>query len=239
MISAPHKNWTAPLYVKFRYFSVPLMNSTIAIQPRQWRQPVAVGASPRFRVHTFAEAPTGATEIRKSRFCRPCRGYGIKWNPVRGLTARSGVTLIEVLMSLMIMSIGVTSVMVLFPIAVLRSIQSTQLTNAAILKYNVEAQLRGNPKVIFDPDGNLDLATTDAQRQQALSEHYQTAAFRNYIVDPVGFHAFFGVDNNGDSTVGPLDDAWARSFGNNGTAPAPPQRSLILHFEDFEDTTGA
>ena len=146
------------------------------------------------------------------------------------IATRSGVTLIEVLMSLMIMSIGVTSVMVLFPIAVLRSIQSTQLTNAAILKYNVEAQLRANQKVIFDPDGNLDLATNDVQRQQALSEHYQTAAFRNYIVDPVGFHAFFGVDNDGNATVNAADDAWARSFGNDGTqagfqlnaVPAPP-----------------
>ncbi len=133
------------------------------------------------------------------------------------ITIRSGVTLIEVLMSLMIMSIGVTSVMVLFPIAVLRSIQSTQLTNAAILNYNVEAQLRGNEKMIFDPDGNLDLATSVIQRQQALSEHYRTAAFRNYIVDPVGFHAFFGVDNDGNTTVNAADDAWARSFGNDGT----------------------
>jgi len=42
----------------------------------------------------------------------------------------AGVTLTEVLMSLMIMSIGISSVMVLFPISVLRSAQSTQLTNA-------------------------------------------------------------------------------------------------------------
>ena len=129
---------------------------------------------------------------------------------------RNGVTLIEVLMSLMIMSIGLTSVMVLFPIAVLRSVQSTQLTNAAILKYNIEAQLRRDPKLIFDPDGNYDLATNDVQRQQSISEHYQSGAYRNYIVDPVGFHAFFGLDNNGDATVDAADDAWARSFGNDG-----------------------
>ena len=134
-----------------------------------------------------------------------------------GLSSRrSGVTLIEVLMSLMIMSIGLTSVMVLFPIAVLRSIQSTQLTNAAILKYNIQAQLRRDRQLIFDPDGNFDLAMNDVERQQAVSEHYQSGAFRNYIVDPVGFHAFFGLDNNGDSTVDAADDAWARSFGNDG-----------------------
>ncbi|MFN7868522.1 MAG: prepilin-type N-terminal cleavage/methylation domain-containing protein, partial [Planctomyces sp.] len=49
-----------------------------------------------------------------------------------GAALPSGVTLTEVLMSLMIMSIGISSVMVLFPISVLRSAQSTQLTNAAI-----------------------------------------------------------------------------------------------------------
>lgn len=116
----------------------------------------------------------------------------------------------------MIMSIGLTSVMVLFPIAVLRSIQSTQLTNAAILKYNIEAQLRRDPKIIFDPDGNFDLASNDVQRQLALAEHYQSGAYRNYVVDPVGFHAFFGFDNNGDAVVDATDDAWARSFGNDG-----------------------
>ena len=52
---------------------------------------------------------------------------------------RSGVTLTEVLMSLMIMSIGISAVAVLFPISVLRSVQATQLTNAAILKRNAQA----------------------------------------------------------------------------------------------------
>ncbi len=122
------------------------------------------------------------------------------------------------------MSIGLTSVMVLFPIAVLRSIQSTQLTNSAILTYNVEAQLRRDPKLIFDPDGNLDLpGLNDVQRQQAISEHYQSAAFRNYIVDPVGFHAFFGFENDNlpspNTQITANDDAFARSFGNDGSQP--------------------
>lgn len=133
--------------------------------------------------------------------------------------SRLGVTLIEVLMSLMIMSIGVSAVMVLFPISVLRSVQSTQMTNATILKHNTEALLRREPKIIFDPDGNFDLAVNELQRQQAVSEHYLSAAFRNYIVDPAGFHGFFGFDNDGNGTVDAADDAWARSFGNDGYQP--------------------
>lgn len=130
-----------------------------------------------------------------------------------------GVTLTEVLMSLMIMSIGVSAVIVLFPISVLRSVQATQLTNAAILKRNIESELRQNPKLIFDPDGDYDLVANDVQRQQALSEHFQGAAARNYIVDPAGFYAFYGQDNDGSGTIDAADDLFAASFGNSGTVP--------------------
>jgi prepilin-type N-terminal cleavage/methylation domain-containing protein len=99
-----------------------------------------------------------------------------------GLGLPAGVTLTEVLMSLMIMSIGISSVMVLFPISVLRSAQSTQLTNAAILKYNAETQIRQNPRLVFDPDGNYDLSSTMAQKQKALAEHFLSSGSRNYLV---------------------------------------------------------
>ena len=107
----------------------------------------------------------------------------------------SGVTLTEVLMSLMIMSIGVTSVAVLFPISMLRSLQATQLTNAAIVRYNVETILESQPDLIFDPDGDGDFV-----------EHFRTPARRNYIVDPSGYYTL-GVDLNPFATI----------FGNDGT----------------------
>jgi prepilin-type N-terminal cleavage/methylation domain-containing protein len=135
------------------------------------------------------------------------------------LDARSGVTLTEVLMSLMIMSIGISSVMVLFPISVLRSVQSTQLTNAAILKYNTAAQIRQNPQLLFDPNGNYNLQNSDVGREKALLEHFLSGNSRNYIVDPVGFHELFGVDSTGDGVVDANDDVIARSFGNDGILP--------------------
>lgn len=88
----------------------------------------------------------------------------------------SGVTLVEVLMSLMIMSIGLASVAVLFPISVLRSVQATQMTNAAILKYNVEAYVQMNPQLIFDPDGDGN-----------LDEHIRNHTEARYIIDPSGY----------------------------------------------------
>jgi type II secretory pathway pseudopilin PulG len=89
---------------------------------------------------------------------------------------RLGVTMVEVLMSLMIMSIGIASVAVLFPIAVLRSIQATQLTNAAILKSNAETLIDSRKQLIFDPDGDGNIREHVGRREEL-----------NYIVDPRGY----------------------------------------------------
>ncbi len=113
--------------------------------------------------------------------------------------SRTGVTLTEVLMSLMIMSIGVSSVAVLFPVSTLRAIQANQLTHGAIVKYNVEAMLQTDPKWIIDPD-----------RDGNLLEHYQTPLSRNYIVDPLGFYNHYSDGNQKAAMI----------FGNDGTSPA-------------------
>ncbi len=63
------------------------------------------------------------------------------------LSHAAGATLSEVLISLLVMSIGVVSLATLFPISVLRSLQATQLTSAANLRYNVEAFLGVNPQL--------------------------------------------------------------------------------------------
>jgi len=118
-------------------------------------------------------------------------------------TCRDGVTLTEVLMSLMIMSIGVTSVMTLFPIATLRSAQATRLTNSALLKYNVEALLNARPELIFDPDGDGNLA-----------EHFRGTQ-RNYVVDPLGY--FSALEYGGGGVIG---QSLASTIGNDGTNPA-------------------
>ena len=118
--------------------------------------------------------------------------------PAEKLAPRLGVTLTEVLMSLMIMSIGVSAVAVLFPISTLRSIQANRLTHGAILKYNVEGILQAEPNLIFDPDGNGNFL-----------EHFVPIAQRNYVVDPFGFHTHYSDGNYG----------FAGAFGNDGTNP--------------------
>ena len=101
-----------------------------------------------------------------------------------GADRRSGVTLAEVLISLMIMSIGLTLVASLFPIAALRTLQATQLTNAVILKHNTEALISMLPELVFDPD-----------RDGNLIEHFQNPHTRNYVVDPVGFYTHYADGN--------------------------------------------
>jgi Tfp pilus assembly protein PilV len=63
------------------------------------------------------------------------------------LKRRAGTSLSEVLISLLVMSVGVVSLATLFPIAVLRSVQATHLTNATNLRYNVEALLSVRPQL--------------------------------------------------------------------------------------------
>lgn len=124
--------------------------------------------------------------------------------PIPTQSPRKGVTLIEVLMSLMIMSIGISAVAVLFPISMLRSIQATQLTNAAITKYNLEALLDAKPELLFDPDGDYSTFGTPAQQRESLAEHFRSPSARNYVIDPIGFHTHI-ADGNA---------AFAGTFGN-------------------------
>lgn len=80
--------------------------------------------------------------------CRTIRSSAV---PV----ARDGATLTEVLISILVMSVGVLSVMAMFPISILRSIQATQLTNAAILRENVRQQIAIFPEVVLGaPSGH-------------------------------------------------------------------------------------
>lgn len=57
----------------------------------------------------------------------------------RSVVLRSGATLSEILIALLVMAVGVSSLLVLFPISVLRAVQATNLTHATQLRYNAES----------------------------------------------------------------------------------------------------
>jgi hypothetical protein len=95
---------------------------------------------------------------------------------------RSGTTLTEVLMSMMILSIGVLSLASLFPIGILSSVRATQLTHAVTLKHNVANRIDLDPGLILDPDRNYNQLTGTNLR---------------YIVDPLGSVRLADLNGNG------------------------------------------
>ncbi len=85
---------------------------------------------------------------------------------------RQGSTLTEVLIAVLILSLGVLPIMSLFVVGTLRMARATQLTQATVLRYNAEAFIDLYPALIGDPDTDGDTA-----------EH----AGEKYVVDPYGW----------------------------------------------------
>ena len=71
----------------------------------------------------------------------PPRRFGRPAGPI-------GAALTEVLIALLIMGIGLVSAATMFPIAVLRTVQATQLTRSTVLCYNAESLLYVHPQLI-------------------------------------------------------------------------------------------
>ncbi len=61
---------------------------------------------------------------------------------------RRGATLVEVLMALLVMAIGVTSIFTLFPLSILRSIKASQLTNSKLVFENAREVILANPQLV-------------------------------------------------------------------------------------------
>ena len=90
------------------------------------------------------------------------------------LSNRSGATLTEVLMAILIMGIGMIGVISLFPAAVLRSVQAHALTSSTNLRFNAEASLALYPHILANPDRNV-----------AGVRFHQTNG-QSFMVDPMG-----------------------------------------------------
>ena len=63
------------------------------------------------------------------------------------LPPRRGATLVEVLMALLIMAVGVTSVFTLFPISIIKAIKANQLTNAKLYEGAIQDTLLTHPQL--------------------------------------------------------------------------------------------
>jgi hypothetical protein len=114
-----------------------------------------------------------------------------------GSDRRAGSTLTEVLVALLIMSIGIVSLTTLFPLSILRSLRAAQLTRGTDLANNAKSTLalfvdanntNFPPRMITDPD--LDGVTNPYP------------AF--YVIDPLGWSLSNAVTGGSPATFGNL-----------------------------------
>jgi Tfp pilus assembly protein PilV len=114
----------------------------------------------------------------------------------RNPSVRSGTTLAETLVAMLVMSIGVVSLLSLFPISVLRSAQATQLTNATNLRYNAEARIDMNLAMLNAPTvAGVPTPTT-------------------WIIDPLGYNIAYAT--SGLATARKLGGATGLQRYNGG-----------------------
>ncbi len=178
---------------------------------------------------TAAGRKNKTKEIHVAQSLLPLPGGEGGRRPDEGVCAyRRGIaSLTEVLMSMLILSIGVSSVAVLFPVSVLRSVQATHLTNAAILMTNAKALVQMRKELLFDPDGDGN-----------LDEHIRNRTEQHYIVDPSGYFEIavaplatwsifptLSANNDptlpNDSTLRGLCDWFGNIDSNNDGVPEP------------------
>jgi Tfp pilus assembly protein PilV len=82
----------------------------------------------------------------------------------------AGLTLVEVLMSMMVAAIGILSVIVLLPLAFIRMVQATNLTNGTILRYNAECLSDFDQSFLlrWQPNQNYNVGDTIVLNQNPL-----------------------------------------------------------------------
>lgn len=157
---------------------------------------------------------------------------------------RHAATLTEILMALMVMGIGLVSVISLFPLSLLRSVEATKLTNATLLRQNAEAIIKASvtteepptipPPPDWIPTVNSSALVQDPDGNGKAREHRG----ERFVVDPLGAWMMAGDgtatwlngpgsftafgDLNGDGTINNLDNYY--DTDRDGTADRPIKR---------------
>ncbi len=134
-------------------------------------------------------AGVGGKSATKHRWLAPCRSQNVDRD---GHVARAGTSLTEVLMSLMIMSIGVVSVATLFPISAVRTLEANKQTNSKIASFTAEALKNVDPQIVHNPDGFYPWPPYPAGAGATDQTPSGSNAFlrKSYLVDPIGWQAF-------------------------------------------------
>jgi len=127
------------------------------------------------------------------------------------VAGRTGSTLTEVLMAVLVMGIGLFSVITLFPLSLVRSLQATNLTHATIQRYNAETQIMADRRIVHRPEdpprGTLPAPLPIGGAESVFWERGAGVLRGRYLVDPRGWFEYnasgpFGYDNDFGGAVG-------------------------------------
>jgi hypothetical protein len=124
---------------------------------------------------------------------------------------QAGSTLTEVLVSLLIMSIGLVSLATMFPISALRSVRALQLTTSTDLRYNVEniiEMYRGSLQG-FSNDFSRFVVDPDFNGVSRDENDNSGANYTRYVIDPIGWNEVRSARMQAGNAV-----AIENSFGN-------------------------
>lgn len=132
-------------------------------------------------------------------------------------SGRRGATLMEVLIAVMITSIGLVAIMSMFPLSVLRSVRATQITSSTTARLNVETMMDVYQNMIKNP---VSYATdgTDSKSDPPVNGFGLTTY--TYVIDPVGFNVVQGLGLTIGSSANKYENQPEHYFGNNpGSLP--------------------
>jgi hypothetical protein len=147
------------------------------------------------------------------------------------------MTLVEVLMSMLVTGIGVLGVISLLPLAYVRAVQATNLTNGTILRYDAESMIDINPRLLL---------RWQAQQAYSSTTPIYGGSTGDIIINSNYTGIAFQCTTSGTSgvlpppTSGLVPPAWNTTVGGttndgtvvwttvqNATTPLPPTQFVI------------
>jgi hypothetical protein len=132
------------------------------------------------------------------------------------LSSRTAATMAEVLMSMLILSIGVLCLATLFPVGMINSVRASKLTRATMLKENCDTMIDLLPFLVHDPDRNLNL--TDQNGHVYAVDPFGV----KFVGGPFGgrarYHAGYTTRAQIENLV-MLPDSWDDNDGEKRAAP--------------------
>ena len=117
-------------------------------------------------------------------------------------------------MSLMVTGIGVLGVVALLPLAFVRAVQATNLTNGTILRYNAESLIDINPRLLLRWQPNTAYSNTTPNY---LDSEGVPGSLGDLIINPNFPNVGFQCTARPAGISGPVQPTWNTTVGQTTT----------------------